>query len=232
MKKSRFFWGIAVLAAGILLLLGALGIGEQYGLMRIIATLLLLGFAFESLFRLHFVLFFIPIAVSGYLWRLPLGFPDINLTLLLIAAVLLGISCHILFRRGSLHRAARHAGGGWRTSEETLSAGDTAGIEVNFGEQIKHIHASQLRQLRIDSNFAKAVAIFEQVQLPPEGLRILIDGNFSEIVLRVPRAWTVDSQLRVFAAAVSGLPAGSGSGAAPVVLDGSIRFGEVRIEYL
>ena len=213
-------------------MLGALGIGEQVGLLRIVATLLLLGIAAESLYRLNFLLFFVPAAISLYLWRKPLGLASVHLGLLLVAAVLLGIGLHILFRRSSLHRFSYHQSGAWRKPEETVSAGETVSIEVNFGEQTKRIQTGLLREVRIDSNFAKAVAIFEEAQLPPEGLRIAIDGNFSEVVLTVPRTWTIDSHLNVFAAAVTGMPARAGNGHANVELTGSIHFGEVRIEYL
>lgn len=232
MKKSRIFWGFIVLGAGILLLLGALGIGEQFGLLRIVATLLLLGIAIESLFHLHFLLFFLPVAISAYLWRVQIGLPGIHLVLLLVAAVLLGISFHILFRRRSIRGFSYHGPDRWTRGEETLTADESVAIDVSFGEQVKHLQGEQLRRVRISSSFAKTTAVFEQIQLPPQGLQIEIDANFSEVVLSIPRGWTVDSNLNVFAAAVNGLPGQAVSGTGNVHLSGSVHFGEVRIQYI
>lgn len=236
MKRSRLFWGLAIISAGVLLLLGALGIGEQYGLLRIAATIFLVGIAIESLYHLHFLLFFVPVAVAAYLWRNQLGLPNLSLGLLVAAAALLGIGLSVVFRRSSLHGFSHHVSGqhtvDWNQGDETMTADETLSLDVSFGEQIKRVHASRLKRLEVASNFAKTVVIFEDTQLAAEGLRVLINGNFTEIVLVMPRMWTADSSLHAFAGTVKGLPARTGPAQANVRLSGNIHFGEVRIEYL
>lgn len=234
MNRNRIFWGLAIVAAGLLLVLGALGIGEQIGLLRIVATLLLLGIAIEGLFRLHFLVFFIPVAVGVYLWRGQLGLASVNLGLLLVAAVLLGIGLSIVFRRSNISGHVYHHvhADNWRKSDETVTVGETLNLTVSFGEETKRIHAGTLRQVNIDTNFAQATAIFEEAQLPPEGLDIHINGNFSETVLVIPRTWTADSnRVTAFAGTVKGL-SGHNGGPANVRLTGSVHFGEIRLEYL
>ena len=114
MKKTKWFWGFIILAAGILLVLSALGVGQEIGILRVLGSVLLLGISVESLVKSRFFLFPIPLALASYLWRGELGFPDLNLTLLLVAAVVVGIGLSILFHKKNHHEFSFHKEETWK----------------------------------------------------------------------------------------------------------------------
>lgn len=232
MKNHKWFWGLIVFGAGILLLLSALGIGEGFDLFRIIGSVLLFGISVESLIRSRFFLFPIPLALIVYLWRTPLGFAGLNITMLLVAAALLGIGLSIIFHKKSHREIVFKKSGEWKQTEEILSDNEFVTLESNFGEQIKYIHAGNLKQATINSNFAKMVVYFDQCKVSEEGLKINISGNFTEIVLHIPRAWSIENNVSIFAATITGLTEKGIDSLTKAVLSGSINFGEVKIVYI
>jgi hypothetical protein len=77
-------------------------------------------------------------------------------------------------------------------------------VEANFGEFTKYIHASNLKRVRLNCNASSMKIYFDQCQISPEGLEIVLNTNFSGVILHVPRSWTIDNQLAVTAGAVNG----------------------------
>lgn len=237
MKKTKWFWGLIILAAGILLVLSALGIGQEIGILRVLGSVLLLGISIESLVKSRFFLFPIPLSLAAYLWRGELGYPDLNLTLLLVAAVVVGIGLSILFHKKSQHSFSFHKEENWKeagtdfgkSGQQVMNGNEFISIEANFSEQIKYVHAENLKKASIASNFAETVVYFDQCQVSEEGLQIQISGNFTEIVLHLPRAWRLENHISVFAATVTGADRLSADGQTKVIMSGNINFGEVKI---
>ncbi len=238
MKKTKWFWGLIILTAGVLLVLSALGVGQEIGLLRVLGSALLVGISIESLVRARFFLFPLPLALTAYLWRNELGFTEINLTLLLVAAVVVGIGLSILFRKKTHSEFKFHKEASWKNvgeasgpsgQQQVMSANEQVNIEANFSEQIKYVHADNLKKANISSNFAETVVYFDQCQVAEEGLVIHVSGNFTEIVLHVPSAWKLENQISVFAATVNGVDRMPPGGVTKVLLNGSINFGEVKI---
>lgn len=233
MKTSKLFWGLLVIGAGVLLLLYAFGLGAEYDVFKIIGSLLLLAVSVASLAKFRFVLFFIPLALIAYLWRVPLGIASLNIGLLLAAAALLGIGLSVLFRkRGHHHHAKTTEEGEWGKTEEILNENEFINIESNLGENIKYIHASNLKRVKIKSNFASTKVYFDQCQISSEGLEINISGNFSEVILNIPKEWSLDNRISAFAGAVTNLATRPAESKADVKLTGSVNFAELKILYV
>ena len=51
MKTHKILWGLLILGCGVMLLLAALGLGEEYEAVRIIGSVLLVGIAITSIIR-------------------------------------------------------------------------------------------------------------------------------------------------------------------------------------
>jgi len=241
MKNNKWFWGLIILGAGVMLLLSALGIGENYGLFRVIGTALLLGISIESLYKSRFFLFPIPLALALYIWRVQIGYTELNITLLLAAAVLLGIGLSIIFHKKTHHDFSFSNTGDWKKSnsfsdskstQEVLTDNELVNLEANFSKQIKYIHAGNLKQANISSNFAEMSVYFDQCKVHEEGLKINISGNFTEIALHVPRDWRIENHVSIFAATIKGLNEHTSNGTANVSLQGSVNFGELKIIYI
>ena len=236
MKTSKILWGLLIVGCGILLLLYAFGIGEEYDAFRIIGSALLLGIAITNVAQLHFFLFTIPLSLIVYLWRTTLGLPeDTNVWLLLGAAALLGIGLETIFhKKQPCQVKVRHDGEewkdvtDWKESSEVLTDNEFVNIESSFGEHTKYIHASNLKRVNIASNFSSVKIYFDQCQISSEGLRINVSSNFSGVVLSVPRDWSIVNHITTFAGSVSD-QVSPAAGEKRVELQGSVNFAEVKI---
>ena len=63
---EKVLWPVLILGSGILLLLKAFGIGEEFGTFRVIGSLILLGISLASLIRYQFFTFLVPLSLIAY----------------------------------------------------------------------------------------------------------------------------------------------------------------------
>src|SRR5665647_2440484 len=103
MRKHSIFWGIILFGGGALLLLNGLGLdlglgqGNEYGVVPLLGSVLLLAISIVSIIDLNFVIGFVPLSIIAYIWRAKIGVPDMNLWLVLLASALLGIGLSRIF---------------------------------------------------------------------------------------------------------------------------------------
>lgn len=245
MKNHSIFWGIILLGGGVLLVLNALGIGTAFQLVPMLGSLLLLAISVVSFSRLNFVTGLLPLPIITYLWRDQLGLQNMNLWMLLLAALLVGIGLSSIFWRfrkkkfdDSCH-SGRHGHHGdwssedWKTGGTITSTDDSEYVDVDssFGEHVKYVRSENLKKVKIDSNFSSVKVYFDQCKVSPEGAVINVDCNFSGVFLYVPRTWNLNNQIHVFAGSVDGATMSSGD-YTPVTLIGNVNFGNVKIIYL
>lgn len=240
MKKHSIFWGIITLGGGTLLLLHALGIGTSYDLVPMLGSILLAAISIVSFIDLNFIMGLLPVAGITYLWRGELGLPEMNIWLILLAALLLGIGLQSIFWK---FRKARFAGRHhhnpnieWSSdahvsSTTTTDDNDYVNVDSTFGEHIKYVRSTNLKKVKVDANFASIKVYFDQCQVSPDGAEIFVDCNFAGVVLYVPRSWNIDNQMHVFAGSVDGISLMSNE-STRITLTGDVHFGEVKINYL
>ena len=243
MKKRSIVWGILFVLGGLLLILNAMGIGTQYGLVPILGSVLLAGISITCFLDLNFIIGMIPLPIIAYLWRDQLGIPEMNLWLMIGAAVIIGIGLTSIFgkalrERFQRHFAQRHPDGFFRegcsytdASTATSDSDDNLIVNVSFSEQIKYAKSTNLKTATVRTEFGSAKVYFDQCMPDPEGLSIQVDCRFGGVVLYVPRTWNIDNQVNVFAGNVEGASMASGD-YQKVLLTGDLRFGEVKIVYV
>ena len=230
MKTGKIFWGLLVVGCGVMLLLAALGFDVKNDIYRIVGSILLVGIAVTSLVKMHFFLTTIAVALGIYLWQIPLGITDMNLWLTLLAAAVLGIGVSIIFHKKGTHvKTCFKESHKDRINEETLTNDEIVNIDASFDEQTKYVHANNLKKVNISSNFASIKVYFDQCQISGDGLTINISGNFSGIVLTLPRSWIVENHISTFAAAVNQDDDNRIVEGSKVLLKGSLNFADVKI---
>ena len=226
---EKILWPTLILGSGILLLLKAFGIGEEFGTFRVIGSLILLGISIASLIRSQFFTFLVPLSLIAYLWRVQLGLAYMDIRLLLLAALLLSIGLSLLFRKKTSARWHGSHSDSWTKSEEILNQDEIVTIDASFSEQTKYIHANNLKKVQISSHFASAKVYFDQCQVSPEGLEINLNIHFAGVVLMIPANWRIQSQASVFAAEIQDDTRSSQETVQVVRLTGNVNFAEVKI---
>jgi hypothetical protein len=233
MKTHKLFWGLILIGSGLLLLLRAFGIGEQYTLFRSLASVILLAIAGVNLPRFRFFMILVPLSIIAYLWRVQLGMADMKLIWLLAASVVLSIGLSVIIPKSRprlfISKNYEAPNRKWHSTEEILNEDEFVTVEANFGEFTKYIHASNLKRVRLNCNASSMKIYFDQCQISPEGLEIVLNTNFSGVILHVPRSWTIDNQLAVTAGAVNGPLQPGATGGPNVKLTGRVNFAEVKI---
>lgn len=234
MKKHSIVWAIILLGGGIWLLLNAFGIGEAISLVPALGSLLLLAVSVLSFLELNFVMGLVPLALIAYIWRVDIGYPDMNVWILLLSAVMLGIGLSIVFGKrlkekftGKFQSKSCEDWSKVITSEDS----ETVTVDTTFGESVKYVHSENFKAARINVSFGSAKVYFDQCQVSPEGATIYVNCNFGEVQLFIPRSWNIDNHINVFAADVSGASMASGD-YTKVTLAGDVKFGDVKVRYL
>lgn len=229
MKTNKLLWGFLMIGCGLLLLLSALGVGAEYGSFRIISSAILLGIAITSAVRLHFFPTLFSLSFIVYLWRIQLGFPHLNLWLLLAAACAIGIGLSVIFRKKPESRINFRTEEGCEAEDVTAQDHEVIHINANFGEYTKYIHAENLKQVQINCLFSSLKVYFDSCQPFPEGLVIHVNCNFGSVVLNIPKSWLLQNQISAFAAEVSDREGSDHSDGCKVILKGTVNFAEVKI---
>jgi predicted membrane protein len=233
MKTRKLFWGLLLIGGGVLLALYALGVGVQNDLFRIISSIILLCISIVSIIRYHFLFFLAPLALIAYLWRQALGIPDANVWILLLAAAVLGIGLSVIFhkkwKKSEKFHFSHSSEHDWGKAGEVLNQDEQVDIDENLGEYSKFIHATNLKRVRIKCNMASMKVYFDQCQVSPEGLEILLKVNLSGVELHVPQNWKIDNQLSTSLGEVNGLNGSGQTGDVNVKLAGQVNLAEVKI---
>ncbi|HAL74625.1 MAG TPA: hypothetical protein DCM45_05980 [Clostridiales bacterium] len=233
---GKIFWGLLIIIAAGALLLNGLGIdiGTSLPLVRIIGSVLLLAIAVSSISQFKFVLFFVPLTFIAWIWRAELGIPADNFKLwpILGAAVLLGIGLSVLFHRKSHVHVKISGTEDFGSTTETLNENEFVDIDASWGDHIKYVHADNLKQAKIKSSFASTKVYFDQCKVSPEGLNIIINASFSELVLNIPQDWELNNQIGTFAGEIHSMPPSRLDNKVRVNLTGSVNFAELKINYV
>lgn len=232
---SRIFWGLLIIGAAVLLILNAVFPAQDIPAVKIIGSVLLLAISIASLTKVKFVLFFLPLALIAYVWRTSpflAILADVNLWPLILAAVLLGIGMSVIFHRKSHIHVKISSNSGGDGTEETLNSEESVEVDVSWGDNIKYIHASNLKHARIKSAFASAKIYFDACKASPEGLDISVNCSFSELTLILPRNWEINNQISTFVGEISSMPSPRQDDFVRVNLHGSVNFAEMKINYI
>ena len=239
MRKHSIFWAILLLGGGALLVIHALGLGTGIGLFATIASLLLLAVSVMSFVDLNFTMALLPFPIIAYLWRDTIGFPNMNIWYLLLAALLVGIGLDTIFWRAKRKRFSERHPGHWKHTDRCDSNGEWTGsitseddsdnivVETSFGEQVKYVRSQNLKSARILNRFGSCKVYFDQCSTSPEGFELYIDNSFGAIVCYVPRNWNIDNQAKVFAGAVEGATMTAVDGI-KIRLTGNVSFGDCK----
>ena len=179
---ARIVCGLVFLAAATLVLLNIFNVITltiNIGILIALTALAIL--AIYSAFHLFWIgLFFLSAVIVTIMNANNIYFELDGAAIgnLYIAAALLSIAFHIIFKNSTLSIKFGH---------------DSA--DANFGSAIKHFE-SELETAELECNFGSIKAYFENAELKDGKATVKIDCNFGGIEIYVPKTWKVIDKTR------------------------------------
>jgi len=234
-KFSNLFWGIALLLVAAFLLTNNFIGFDDIGIGRIIISILALAFIIQCLARLHIAPIVIPLAVLYFIFREPLGLPEIQTWKLVVGTVLAFIGLNILLPQRRSYNQCNNSdrSGDHQKIPADGNKDNNPYVGVNFGSVSRSLNADSLETVRLSCNFGALEIYFNQAGLSPNGAVADISCSFGGIQLFVPRHWQVIDRIHCTLAGVD-----IKSFTAPVenaprlTLNGSVSMGGVEVKYI
>ncbi|UOO37050.1 hypothetical protein IZU99_07175 [Oscillospiraceae bacterium CM] len=236
MKHNNWFWGVFFVLAAVFVVASQILSFTQIGFLSILATVLLAAVFIQSLVKLNYFGAFLSLALAYLIYQQPLGLYFISPWLLILAAVLVSIGFHIIFRKHSKPPCctsyAHHGEAHYETVEDIDD--NNPSVRVSFGASSKYLHANALKTGQFSVSFGALDVYFDQVQLDLEGAQLFLDCSFGAIKLYFPKTWHIVDSLSASLGGVSNDTRFSkpGPGAPTVTLTGNVSLGGVEIYYV
>lgn len=230
-QNTKWLWGMFfILAAGFVVASQVTEFGE-ISIWSILGAVLLLVVIIHSVIHRVFIGVFVPLVLLYSIFREPLGFVNISIWVLLAAAILASIGCHIIFRRRPPHWWKTN--GGYQMTSES-SDDNNPNAKVSFGATTKYLHSSALKTGEFYASFGSLEVYLDQAQLSPEGAEIFADCRFGSIELYVPRTWRVKGDVRASmgAAEISENNANADPASPLLLITGNVSFGAIEVNYV
>lgn len=233
MKNNHWFWGVFFVLAAVFVIASQVTSFAQIGFWSIAATVLLAAVFIQSLVKLNYFGVFLSLALAYWIYMEPLHLYIITPWLLILAAVLLSIGFHTIFRRHSkCEYVERHHDDEYRTVEDIDD--NNPYVKVSFGSTSKYLHAGALKGGQFYCNCGALEVFFDQVQLDPNGAEIFVDCSLGEIKLYFPKHWNVVEKINKGLGSInySHRPNAPTAGAPQIILTGNVSLGAVEIIYV
>lgn len=233
MKHNNWFWGVFFVLAAVFVIASQVPSFTKIGVWTIVATVLLAAVFIQSLIHLNFFGTFLSVALAYILYQIPLDLYFIAPWFLILAAVLLSIGFHIIFRKQAKYQYnAKNNKENTQSIEEIDDNNPYA--KVSFGACSKYIHADSLKSGQFYTSFGALEVFFDQTQLDPTGAELYVDCSFGEIKLYFPRNWHVIDSINASLGSVKNESRlNNPSENAPILkVKGNVSFGSVEIHYV
>ena len=235
MKKRSVFWGIFFILATILLIASQLVSFTTINFWGLLATVVLAAIIIQSCIYRMWGGLFVPLSLIYLIFQTPLGWPYIAPWILIIAAILLSIGFHFLFRsRPKKYIPHHHGFSDGRHSDVSQNEDDNNPvISVKFGSVVRYLRSDCLRAGRFSSHFGSMEVYFDNARLAPEGAELFLECSFGAIKLYIPRSWPVEDRTQNSVGSVDFKNLSATDSSLPrLTLTGNVSMAGVEIIYI
>ncbi|MGD9559080.1 MAG: hypothetical protein AB7V55_00550 [Oscillospiraceae bacterium] len=242
MKNSKkWFWGIFLLAAAVLVVGSQFTSFARIGFWTIAGTVVLVALLVQCLASRNFTVALLSVAVLYILYQKPLHLPIVNSWVLLLAALLAGIGLSMLFRprrpKNTYVPPPAHPQNDGVRPPPQLDVNDDDNhpySKVSFGASNRYLHSTALESGQFYVSFGAQEIFFGDAHLAPGGAQLYLDCSFGSIKLYVPRTWRVEDDI---SAVLGGVEHDTrfavNTPDSPVLrLSGNVSFGEISVQYV
>ncbi len=194
MKKRNIFWGIFFILATVILISSQLVSFMQLNFWSVLATILLVAVIIQSCVHRVWIGLFLPLALLYMIYWHPLGLPDIAPWILIVAALLLTIAFHILFKSKPPVYYIHNRKAGINDSDGNVSENDDENhpvISVSLGAAVRYLRSNCLETADLKVSLGAIEVYFDHTTLSPSGAEVFLNCHLGAIKLFIPRNWPV-----------------------------------------
>ena len=246
-KLREVFWGIALVAAAVFLVLNQLHLLAFHFKVSMIIWTIIFGAALiesladRSLFGTTFSIAFLLIVYAE-----PLHITKIVPWTVLIAAFLIYLGLSLIFKRSWFPKTVyfnqkkrqdfknNHSRADNNVLNASNSEADGEDIVINqrLSSVSRYISSKNLRSITINSSLGEVEVYLDQAEAAGDTVVADINGTMGEIEFYLPSSWKVDSQNLNVALGELEIEGESTGGGPTLVLTGHSSMGEIEVYYV
>ncbi len=243
-RRGRWFYGLILIAIALLLILSQLGlitatIGIWSILMGVLAAAMLVhGIAERSFFEI-----FCALGIALVTFDEVLSLPNISVWIVILVVILLSAGFECIFPKRKRTNHHRNNDEKWQPYEDENQTGEYQQVrEENrdghiyccnrFGAAAKYISSDDLKGAELENSFGELKVYFDNAKIKETSIDIRVNNRFGSMVLYMPSAWNVISDISVFLASSEHESRFTATDGPKVNVGGSVTCGEVKIIYV
>lgn len=235
-KTKKILWGLLLLAAAVLILVGKL---TDFPAVGVLILLVLGAIVISGILHKNFAMILFPIAIFIILYDEQLRLTAITPWPVLGAALLGSIGLSVLFPGKAHWCECRcddkhwHEGSGMaQESAQEFLDGEEVRLENTFGETIKYISSTELSQVRLENSFGSLVVYLNNAVLKNNIADVRVECSFGTIVLYVPASWKTRLNVKQAFGGVDEKGACNPDSEITLQIWGEVSFGAIEIRYI
>lgn len=215
------------------------------GTWGIIISIIMIVVIVNSIIDLSFGGIFFPAAIICIIFDEALGITAITPWIVLIAALLLTIACDKLFPGSHRWFWHNHRNDDVNINinlsdndddsvvEKSNDTGDQGFVlhQITMGSSTKYVSSKNLRRAKLNCSFGELTVFFDKAIAAEDTVVIDCSVSFGDLVLFLPREWTVVNHTSCSFADCNDIASGiPGEGNVTCIINGSASFGEIKIQ--
>lgn len=198
-NKDNVFFGVLCIVMAILIVWNQLIGGWEISVFKVAVAGCCLLIAIDSLKKMHFGGFFLPIAIICIILDDELGISTTGLTTggLLLVAILCTVGMNLLFKNQRWEKKIEKKEGYWgETHQRNEMDGETVDGEKvrvvsRFGSGIKYIHSDNFQSAYVECKFGALEVYFDDAVMAGTHAEVTVNVFCGGATLYIPRTWKV-----------------------------------------
>lgn len=230
--RSNVFWGIALIASAVVLLLN--GLFGDIPIVSLLIGIFAVSWIISEIVKGNPQNIFIPAAIlfcalqrhiSGWLGYG--GEKFISTWIVILAAILLQIGVRILMPRGRNWKRFIHNTGNTDVSAASQTSSGEDFFENDMGASTYYVDAARLGTFRLSNDLGKLDVYIENPEMYAGGGTLVVSNDLGQMNIHIPTGWGVINKMQMDLGAVN--CSVSQDGSPLLTVEGTCDLGNVNI---
>ncbi|NLY20957.1 MAG: cell wall-active antibiotics response protein [Tissierellia bacterium] len=230
MRNKSVFTGILFILAGLALLINKLGYFQEISLFNAFLSIILLYHAIKNLRRRNFGGVLFPLAFIGILFSKELGIESLSPWTLLAVATLGSIGLSLIFKP-KFYKISSIEFDDEVLNRMEINDDGAAFMSVKFSSGVRYLNIKDFKKAAARSKFGDLKVYFDGSYIEDEAV-MDVDVIFGNLTLFVPKEWVIINHVDVIFGDFKYIGSPYESSSKKLIVDGDVKFGDIKIIYV